>query len=121
MSVKPVVRSAAMTASCSDDRANSMSLSRLFVASGLSAGVDVPLDEAQAHYLRHVMRRPDGAPLLLFNGRDGEWRGTLEGRGRKAAVARLGERTREQTVEPDIWLCFAPLKRARIDYVAEKA
>ena len=67
------------------------------------------------------MRRPDGAPLLLFNGRDGEWRATLEGRGKKAAVARVGERTREQVAEPDIWLCFAPLKRARIDYVAEKA
>ena len=67
------------------------------------------------------MRRPDGAPLLLFNGRDGEWRATLEGRGKKAAVARLGERTREQIAEPDVWLCFAPVKRARIDYIAEKA
>ncbi|WP_422001088.1 16S rRNA (uracil(1498)-N(3))-methyltransferase [Reyranella sp.] len=98
-----------------------MSLSRLHVDADLAAGLDVALDEAQAHYLRHVMRRADGAPLLLFNGRDGEWRATLEARGRKAAVARVGERTREQAVEPDLWLCFAPLKRARIDYVAEKA
>ena len=98
-----------------------MSTSRLFVESDLAAGVEAPLDEAQAHYLRHVMRRPDGAPLLLFNGSDGEWRGTLEGRGKKAAVARIGARTRAQEAEPDIWLCFAPLKRARIDYVAEKA
>ena len=98
-----------------------MSLSRLFVDHDLGPGVEAPFDEAQVHYLRHVMRRPDGAPLLLFNGRDGEWRGTLEGRGKKAAVARIAERTREQAVEPDIWLCFAPLKRARIDYVAEKA
>jgi len=98
-----------------------MSLSRLFVAADLAAGVEVPLDEAQVHYLRHVMRRPDGAPVLLFNGRDGEWRGTLESRGKKAAVVRVAERTREQMAEPDVWLCFAPLKRARIDYVAEKA
>src|SRR5918994_3790 len=121
MSVKPVVRSAVMAASCSPDRANSMSLSRLFVDQDLGPGIEAPLGEAQVHYLRNVMRRPDGAPLLLFNGRDGEWRGTLEGRGKKAAVARIAERTREQLVEPDIWLCFAPLKRARIDYVAEKA
>ena len=92
-----------------------MSLSRLFVDHDLGPGVEASLDEAQVHYLRHVMRRPDGAPLLLFNGRDGEWRGTLEGRGKKAAVARIAERTREQVAEPDIWLCFAPLKRARID------
>jgi 16S rRNA (uracil1498-N3)-methyltransferase len=59
-----------------------MSLSRLFVDVDLAAGAEVALDEAQLHYLRHVMRRPDGAPLLLFNGRDGEWRATLEGRGR---------------------------------------
>jgi 16S rRNA (uracil1498-N3)-methyltransferase len=98
-----------------------MSLSRLFVDQDLSPGIETPLAEAQVHYLRNVMRRPDGAPLLLFNGRDGEWRGTLEGRGKKVAVARIAERTREQMVEPDIWLCFAPLKRARIDYVAEKA
>ena len=98
-----------------------MSVSRLFVEADLSAGGEAPLGEAQVHYLRHVMRRADGAPLLLFNGRDGEWRATLEGRGKKAAVARLGERTREQVAEPDVWLCFAPVKRARIDYIAEKA
>ena len=98
-----------------------MSASRLFVEADLSAGGEAPLDEAQLHYLRHVMRRPDGAPLLVFNGRDGEWRATLEGHGKKAAVARLGERTREQVAEPDVWLCFAPVKRARIDYIAEKA
>ncbi|MFO1158812.1 MAG: 16S rRNA (uracil(1498)-N(3))-methyltransferase [Reyranellaceae bacterium] len=98
-----------------------MSVSRLFVAADLAAGVEAPLDEAQLHYLRHVMRRPDGAPLRLFNGRDGEWRATFEVRGKKAAVALVAERLREQAREPDVWLCFAPVKRARIDYIAEKA
>lgn len=98
-----------------------MSVSRLFVEADLSAGSEAPLDETQVHYLRHVMRRADGDPLLLFNGRDGEWGAAFESRGKKAAVARVTERTREQMAEPDVWLCFAPLKRARIDYVAEKA
>ena len=98
-----------------------MSVTRLFVASDLAAGVEAPLSEAQAHYLRHVMRRDNGAPLLLFNGRDGEWRGTLSLSGKKAASVAVGERTRDQAAEPDLWLCFAPIKRARIDYVAEKA
>ena len=61
-------------------------MSRLFVDADLAAGIDAPLAAAQVHYLRHVMRRPDGAPLLLFNGRDGEWRATLESRGKKVAV-----------------------------------
>src|SRR5262249_45986637 len=121
MSVKPVVRAAVMAASCSDEGPNSMSLSRLFVEADLAAGVEAPLDEAQAHYLRHVMRRDNGAPLLLFNGRDGEWRAKLAFSGKKAASAAVGERTRDQAAGPDLWLCFAPIKRARIDYVAEKA
>src|SRR5262245_27270337 len=104
MSVKPVVPSAAMAASCRDGQANSMSVSRLFVDADLVAGGDAPLAEAQVHYLRHVMRRPDGAPLVVFNGRDGEWRATFEGQGRKAGVARLVERTRDQLPEPDLWL-----------------
>jgi 16S rRNA (uracil1498-N3)-methyltransferase len=98
-----------------------MSVSRLFVEADLAAGAEAALDEAQAHYLRHVMRRADGAALSLFNGRDGQWSATLSLRGKKAAAAVVGARTREQTVEPDLWLCFAPVKRARIDYIAEKA
>ena len=98
-----------------------MSVSRLFVEADLAAGIEVPLGEAQVHYLRHVMRRPDGAALRLFNGRDGEWQATFAGRGKKAAVAEVGACTRVQAPEPDVWLCFAPVKRARIDYIAEKA
>ena len=98
-----------------------MSTSRLFTSADLATGVEAPLDEAQSHYLRHVMRRADGAPLDLFNGRDGEWAATLSLRGKKAAVALVGAQTRAQVAEPDLWLCFAPVKRARIDYIAEKA
>lgn len=98
-----------------------MSATRLFIETDLSMGIEAPLNEAQTHYLRHVLRRESGAPLLLFNGRDGEWAARLSQRGKKVAVAEVGERTREQVVEPDIWLCFAPVKRARIDYIAEKA
>jgi 16S rRNA (uracil1498-N3)-methyltransferase len=98
-----------------------MSVTRLFVEADLARGFEAPLSEAQAHYLRHVMRLGDGAPILLFNGRDGEWRSTLALRGKKAAVATVGERAREQATEPDLWLCFAPIKRARIDTIAEKA
>ena len=98
-----------------------MSATRLFTEADLSAGADTELTEAQAHYLRHVMRREAGAPLLLFNGRDGEWRATLSLRGKKGAAAEVAAQTRPQGPEPDVWLCFAPVKRARIDWIAEKA
>ena len=98
-----------------------MTVTRLFIEAGLTAGSEAALDEAQAHYLRNVMRRADGAPLLLFNGRDGEWKAELSLRGKKGAAAQVTEQTRPQGLEPDVWLCFAPIKRARIDYIAEKA
>jgi 16S rRNA (uracil1498-N3)-methyltransferase len=98
-----------------------MSVSRLFIEADLAAGVEAPLGEAQAHYLRHVVRRENGARLLLFNGRDGEWRASLSLRGKKAAVAHVETQTRAQLAEPDLWLCFAPIKRTRIDFIAEKA
>src|SRR5260370_28401575 len=111
MSVKPVVLSAVMAASCSHGRANSMSVSRLFVESDLSAGSEAPLDEAQVHYLRHVMRRADGAPLLVFNGRDGEWRAPLQGQSKKVGVARLRERPPEHDAAPHASPCFPPAQR----------
>jgi len=98
-----------------------MSVTRLFVEAGLSAGAEVPLSEAHAHHLRNVMRKPEGAPLALFNGRDGEWSATLMLQGKKASAALVGSCVREQMGEPDLWLCFAPVKRARIDLIAEKA
>lgn len=98
-----------------------MNLSRLFVEAELSAGVEVSLDDTQAHYLRHVMRREEGARLLLFNGRDGEWDAALSLRGKKSAAAVVNDRVRAQDREPDLWLCFAPIKRTRIDFIAEKA
>jgi 16S rRNA (uracil1498-N3)-methyltransferase len=94
---------------------------RLYVEAPLAAGASVGLSRDQAHYLRSVMRLEAGAALLLFNGGDGEWRGRIDGLGKGWASVALEARTREQTAEPDLWLVFAPIKRARIDFVAQKA
>jgi len=94
---------------------------RLYVTADLAAGASVALDAAQAHYLRNVLRLDRGAPVALFNGRDGEWRAVIESFGKEACTVRLERRTREQVPEPDLWLAFAPVKRARIDFLVEKA
>src|SRR6185436_7109020 len=94
---------------------------RLFVLDPLMAGASVELASAQVHYLRNVLRLAPGAALTLFNGRDGEWRATLAASGKRVAAAEVAEPLRPQTSEPDLWLCFAPLKRARIDWLVEKA
>lgn len=94
---------------------------RLFVEAALSEGAEIVLAPAQAHYLGTVMRRMAGAPLALFNGRDGEWRARVGAIRRERATAIVEERTRPQAPGPDLWLAFALLKRDATDLVAEKA
>jgi 16S rRNA (uracil1498-N3)-methyltransferase len=94
---------------------------RLFVEQPLAAGAAVGLSPEQAHYLRSVMRLAVSAPVLLFNGRDGEWRARLDALGKGWASCAVEALVRPQRPEPDLWLVFAPIKRARIDFVAQKA
>lgn len=94
---------------------------RLHVAADLAAGAEVPLDPAQAHYLRNVMRRGPGDPLRVFNGRHGEWRATIASLGKNKGTLTAEARTRPQTEEADLWLLAAPIKRTAIDFVAAKA
>ena len=94
---------------------------RLFVAAPLSAGTPVPLSKEHAHYLGRVMRRQVGDPLILFNGRDGEWQARIDGLGKSAGEAILEECRRPQTPSPDLWLAFAPVKKAQTDFIVQKA
>src|SRR3954447_9159074 len=94
---------------------------RLYVPDDLRPGATLALAEGQAHYLRNVLRLGAGAGLALFNGRDGEWRGRIDGIAKARCTVVLEAQTRKQVVEPDLWLVFAPVKRARIDYLVEKA
>ncbi|MGE0424799.1 MAG: 16S rRNA (uracil(1498)-N(3))-methyltransferase [Reyranellaceae bacterium] len=94
---------------------------RLFVEDDLAPGTSLALDGARAHYLRDVLRLGVGAAVLLFNGRDGEWRASVTAAARRSLDLGVEAQTRPQRPEPDLWLCFAPVKKARIDFIAEKA
>lgn len=94
---------------------------RLFVEEPLVQGGKIGLDHARAHFLRSVLRLAQGALLAVFNGTDGEWLARLEGLGKGWASLELLEQRRAQTAEPDLWLAFAPIKRGRVDFLAEKA
>ena len=94
---------------------------RLCVDQPLAPGQPVALTDGQAHYLRSVMRLGAGAQVLVFNGRDGEWRATLDLAGRRQATLVAEEQTAPLRLPPDLWLVFAPLKKARTDYIVEKA
>lgn len=94
---------------------------RLFVEAPLQAGAAVALDRAQANYLVNVLRFGPGDAVLVFNGRDGEWRASLATTGRKAASLAVEARTRDQPVAGRLTYAFAPLKQARLDYMVQKA
>ncbi len=94
---------------------------RLFTGTALAPGARVELGEDQAHYLVNVLRSKLGAEILLFNGRDGEWRARLTDAKKRSAVLEVLEQTRPQIAGPDIDYLFAPLKHARLDYMVQKA
>ena len=93
---------------------------RVYVEAALSAGAEVDLDRKQAHYLRDVLRLKADDNVLLFNGRDGEWRATLSARGKSTQLTPQ-EQVRRQTPVTDLHYLFAPLKHERLDYMVQKA
>lgn len=94
---------------------------RLYVDAALGADAVVIVDAAAANYLLNVLRLGDGANVLVFNGRDGEWRAEITGRSKRTCRLECREQTRVQDSGPDIAYLFAPLKRSRLDYMVQKA
>lgn len=94
---------------------------RLFVATPLAEGEELRLESGQAHYLTGVMRLKPGGVVKLFDDRTGEWLAELTAAGKRDCVVRVTARLRPREAVPDLWLCAAPIKRGRIDWVAEKA
>jgi 16S rRNA (uracil1498-N3)-methyltransferase len=94
---------------------------RLYVDLPLAAGAVLTLPAAQSHYLAQVMRRAPGDMVRLFDNRSGEWAAQVLVAGRKAVEVRIERQLAPREGVADLWLCFAPLKRGRIDWVVEKA
>jgi len=94
---------------------------RLFVADALAAGAAITLDQPQSHYLANVMRRQPGDLVRLFNGRDGEWAARVTAVAKRAVSLAAEWQSAPQEQVPDLWLCAAPLKKGRIDWLVEKA
>jgi 16S rRNA (uracil1498-N3)-methyltransferase len=98
-----------------------MSKVRLYVDHPLAAGQSVPLNRDQAHYLFGVMRLGEGAEVSLFNGHDGEWRASVAKAGKRGGILLCDAQTAPLCIPPDLWLMFAPIKKARTDFIVEKA
>ncbi|MFV2033536.1 MAG: 16S rRNA (uracil(1498)-N(3))-methyltransferase, partial [Halocynthiibacter sp.] len=94
---------------------------RLYVDEALGPGQTISLSQAQAHYLFGVMRRGVGDEVALFNGRDGEYLARVADSAKRRGVLMCEARTRPLQKPPDLWLLFAPIKKARTDFIVEKA
>ncbi len=94
---------------------------RLYVDLPLAQDAVLTLPAPQSHYLAQVMRRAPGDMVRLFDDRTGEWAARVLVAGRKAVEVRIEAQLSPRETVPDLWLCVAPLKRGRIDWVVEKA
>ena len=96
-------------------------MQRLYLPDDLSEGVEVETTREQSHYLANVLRMREGAELLVFNGKHGEWLAEIVDFSKKSARLSVRNLTRPQTPQPDLFYCFAPLKQGRLDYLVQKA
>jgi len=94
---------------------------RLYVENDLEKGGEIPLDGNPGHYLVNVMRLRPGESVTLFNGRAGDWRAAVLKTGKGKATLVVEENIAPQKDEPDLWYLFAPIKKARLDYMVQKA
>ncbi|MBS8226787.1 16S rRNA (uracil(1498)-N(3))-methyltransferase [Vannielia litorea] len=94
---------------------------RLHVDQPLGPEQTVALSREQAHYLFAVMRLAVGDGVALFNGEAGEWLAEVIVANKRNPVLQCREQTGPQVSPPDLWLCFAPIKKARTDFIVEKA
>src|SRR5258708_25733033 len=94
---------------------------RLYLDARIEEGASIARDASQANYLGNVLRLKAGDGVLVFNGRDGEWRGTLASAGKRRLALAIGTRARPQTAALDLHYLFAPLKHARLDHIVQKA
>ncbi|MDE1991356.1 MAG: 16S rRNA (uracil(1498)-N(3))-methyltransferase [Rhizobiaceae bacterium] len=96
-------------------------MQRLYVTSDIKKDIGIEADHDQFNYLANVLRMEDGAELLIFNGRDGEWKASVSFPSRKRILLTPVEETRPQPAPSDLHYLFAPLKVGRLDYLVQKA
>ncbi len=94
---------------------------RLFVEQPLGQEQEIALSQEHAHYLFNVLRKGIGTDIALFNNRDGEWLAEVVAGSKRGATALCKAQSAPQRLPPDLWLLFAPIKKARTDFIVEKA
>jgi 16S rRNA (uracil1498-N3)-methyltransferase len=100
---------------------NKIAKTRLFIDDELKVAAVLLIDQNQGHHLVNVLRLKLTDYITIFNGRSGEWLAEITKVGKGKAMVTVREQIAEQTSGSDLWYIFAPLKKARIDYMMQKA
>ncbi len=98
-----------------------LSTPRLYVPDALSEGQERRIDGSAAHYLISVMRLKAGQGIKLFDDISGEWLAEITFVGKRDLILNVRAKLRSREMVPDLWLIAAPIKKARIDMLAEKS
>ena len=78
------------------------------------------MNKDQAHYIFSVMRKSVGETISIFDGNNGEWEASIEGKfQRKVGVLFCIKQTKPQIMPPDLWPFL--LEKVRTDFIVEKA
>ncbi|MDX1653979.1 MAG: 16S rRNA (uracil(1498)-N(3))-methyltransferase [Candidatus Competibacteraceae bacterium] len=99
-----------------------MRIPRLHLPGPLSAAAERDLEGPALHYLTRVLRLKPGAPLVVFDGRGGEYRAVLTRVERRRARLRLEDFDPREVESPlAVTLAQAVSRGERMDYTLQKA
>lgn len=98
-----------------------MAIARIFLDCNLHEGAIHVLSSDQSHYLAHVLRHKVGDKLIVFSEESGEFEAEIIDIKKKAVTISIGTMRRAPMPLPDLWLCFAPVKKNQTDLIVEKA
>lgn len=93
---------------------------RFFVEGELRVGAVIELPDAVAHHAQHALRLRDGAAIVLFDGRGGEYAARLAaGRRAAAEVLAFDPVERESPLAVTLIQSFVP--NEKLDWIVEKS
>ncbi len=94
---------------------------RIYFPKKISLKQTVTITTKQLHYLINVMRKKKDDTLLIFNSVDGEYLAKISQIYKKHIVLIVLKKIRNVETEIDLWILFAPVKKAPTEYIIQKA
>lgn len=93
---------------------------RMYINCKLEKGAIIRLNKDQFNYLGNVLRKHNDDKVLVFNGISGEWKASINYRGKRSIDLLIEEKILEQVIVPDVMLCFSNIRKNRVSFIIEK-